>query len=223
MGVFSRVSTMFKAKVNSTLDDIENPIELLDQKLREMESQLSKAKLSSAQIIGNSHDLERKYKAAQKEAIEYESKVKLALSKGNEELAKKALERKISSEKKANTLRESYQLAKTQADSIKKNLMALENEISKTRSYRDEAAARLTTAEASQKVNEVLANVQTKNNTVQIDSIERKIQRKESMASGLAELRFEDTFESEFNELDSLSLDDELTKYKLEALENDSL
>lgn len=223
MGIFTRVSTMFKAKVNSTLDEMENPVELLDQKLREMESQLSKAKLSSAQIIGNSHDLERKYKAAQKDAIEYDSKVRLALSKGNEELAKKALERKLDAEKKATTLKESYQLAKTQAEAVKKNLIALENEINKTRSYRDEAAARLATAEASQKVNEVLANVQTKNNTVQIDSIERKIQRKESMANGLAELRFEDSFESEFKELDSLSLDDELTKYKLEALENDNI
>ena len=223
MGIFTRVSTMFKAKVNSTLDEMENPVELLDQKLREMESQLSKAKLSSAQIIGNSRDLERKYKAAEKDAIEYDSKVRLALSKGNEELAKKALERKLDAEKKANTLKESYQLAKTQAEAVKKNLMALENEINKTRSYRDEAAARLATAEASQKVNEVLANVQTKNNTVQIDSIERKIQRKESMANGLAELRFEDSFESEFKDLESLSLDDELAKYKLEALENDNL
>lgn len=223
MGIFSRMSTMFKAKVNSTLDEMENPIELLDQKLREMESQLSKAKLSSAQIIGNCRDLEKKYKAAEKDAIEYDSKVRLALSKGNEELAKKALERKLDSEKKANTLKESYQLAKTQAEAVKKNLMALENEINKTRSYRDEAAARLATAEASQKVNEVLANVQTKNNTVQIDSIERKIQRKESMANGLAELRFEDTFESEFKDLESLSLDDELAKYKLEALDNDNL
>lgn len=222
MGVFSRMSTMFKAKVNSALDEMENPIELLDQKLRDMEEQLSKAKLSSAQIIGNARDLEKKYAAAVKESADYESKVKLALSKGNEDLAKKALERKLASDKKANALKESYELARTQADAVKKNLMALEQEINKTRSYRDEAAARLATAEASQKVNEVLANVQTKNNNIQIDSIERKIQRKESLANGLSELRFEDTFESEFKDLDSLSLDDELAKYKLEALEDEN-
>lgn len=61
MGVFSRISNMFKAKVNNTLDEMENPIELLDQKLREMEEQLSKAKLNSAQILGNVHEIEKKH------------------------------------------------------------------------------------------------------------------------------------------------------------------
>lgn len=48
MGVFTRVSTMFKAKVNSKLDEIENPIELLDQKIKDMEKSLSEAKIASA-------------------------------------------------------------------------------------------------------------------------------------------------------------------------------
>ena len=36
MGVFNRISNMFKAKANSALDDLENPIELLDQKIRDI-------------------------------------------------------------------------------------------------------------------------------------------------------------------------------------------
>ena len=32
MGIFTRMSNMLKSKVNSTLDEMENPIELLDQK-----------------------------------------------------------------------------------------------------------------------------------------------------------------------------------------------
>lgn len=43
MGIFSRMSNMLKAKVNNTLDEMENPIELLDQKLRDMEEQFNKA------------------------------------------------------------------------------------------------------------------------------------------------------------------------------------
>ena len=78
----------------------------------------------------------------------------------------------------------------------------------------DEAAARYSNAEASQKVNEVLANVKTKTNSIQIDSIERKIQRKESLAQGLGELRDIDDFDSEFAKLDEVDLDLELEKYK---------
>lgn len=214
MGIFTRMSNMLKSKVNSTLDEMENPIELLDQKIRDMESQLNTAKLNSAQIIGNAHEIKKKLDASEIEVKDYEDKVKLALSKNNEDLAKKALARKIESEKKRDSLKTSYDAARTQADAIKKNLAALEAELNKTRNYRDEAAARYSNAEASQKINEVLANVQTKSNSIQIDSIERKIQKKESLANGLGELREVDTFDSEFEALDAVDLDLELEKYK---------
>ena len=214
MGIFNRMSNMIKGKVNSTLDEMENPIELLDQKIRDMESQLNKAKLNSAQIIGNAHEIKKKLDASEIEVKDYEDKVKLALSKNNEDLAKRALARKIEAEKKRDSLKTSYDAARTQADAIKKNLAALEAELNKTRNYRDEAAARYSNAEASQKINEVLANVQTKSNSIQIDSIERKIQKKESLANGLGELREVDTFDSEFEALDAVDLDLELEKYK---------
>lgn len=214
MGIFSRMSNMLKAKVNNTLDEMENPVELLDQKVRDMEEQLNKAKLGSAQILGNVHEIEKKMNAAKKESNDYEEKVKLALSKGNEELAKKALARKVDVDKKYDSLKASYDAAKVQADALKQNLRSLEEEITKTRNYRDEAAARYANAEASQKVNEVLANVKTKSNSIQIDNIERKIQRKESLAQGLGELRDVDDFDSEFEKLGEVDLDAELEKYK---------
>lgn len=214
MGVFSRMSNMIKAKVNNTLDEMENPVELLDQKLRDMDEQLNKAKLSSAQILGNVHEIEKKLDLAKKESADYDQKVKLALSKENEDLAKRALAKKVETDKKVSSLQASYDNAKVQADALKANLRALEEEITKTRNYRDEAAARYANAEASQKVNEVLANVQTKSNSIQIDSIERKIQRKESLAQGLGELRDLDNFDSEFEKLDQVDLDLELEKYK---------
>lgn len=214
MGIFTRMSNMLKSKVNSTLDEMENPIELLDQKIRDMEKQLNSAKLSSAQIIGNAHEIKKKMEACEVEVKDYEDKVKLALSKNNEDLAKRALARKIESEKKLESLKTSYENARHQADTIKKNLAALESEINKTRSYRDEAAARYSNAKASQKVNEVLANVQTKSNSIEIDSIERKIQKHEALANGLNELRNSDTFESEFEALNAVDLDLELEKYK---------
>ena len=214
MGIFSRMSNMIKAKVNNTLDEMENPIELLDQKLRDMEEQFNKAKLNSAQILGNVHEIEKKLNLAKKESADYEEKIKLALSKGNEDLAKKALARKVDIDKKVSSLQSSYDNSKIQADALKANLRSLEEEINKTRNYRDEAAARFSNAEASQKVNEVLANVQTKNNSIQLDSIERKIQRKESLAQGLGELKDLDNFDSEFEKLNEVDLDLELEKYK---------
>ena len=214
MGIFNRMSNMIKGKVNSTLDEMENPIELLDQKIKDMEEQLSKAKLNSAQVLGNVHEIEKKMNAAKNESVDYDSKVKLALSKNNEDLAKRALSKKVDADKKYESLVTTYNTSKAQADALKKNLRALEEELEKTRSYRDEAAARYSTAKASKKVNEVLANVETKTNSINIDNIERKIAREEAMANGLGELKNIDDFDSEFEQLGDVDLDAELEKYK---------
>lgn len=198
MGVFTRMSNMIKGKVNATLDDLENPIELLDQKIRDMEEQLSKAKTNSAEVIGNVKLIEKNMNEVKKLSDDLDGKVKLALSKGNEELAKEALRRKVEADKKYETLKQNHATASAQAEALKKNLAALEAELEKTKSYRDEAAARYSTAKASKKVNEVLSDVQTKSNTIQMDSIERKIAKEEAAAQGLGELRTGDDFDSQF-------------------------
>lgn len=214
MGVFSRLSNMMKAKVNNKLDDMENPIELLDQKIRDMEESLNSAKLSGAQILGNVHEIEKKMENAKSESEDYDAKVKLALSKSNEDLAKLALQKKLDADKTYESLKKSYDDASVKAQTIKTRLKELEDEIQKTRSYRDEAAARYNNAEASKKVNEILSNVETKSNSISVDDIERKIERKEAVAEGLGELKNDDSLDKEFEKLDEVNLDAELEKYK---------
>ncbi len=81
------------------MDKVENPIESLEQKIRNMEEDLHNAKLSAAEVLGNVHFLEEKKQNAKSQMEDYETKIKKALSIGNEELAKKALEKKIEAEK----------------------------------------------------------------------------------------------------------------------------
>lgn len=214
MGIFNRLSNIMRAKANNAIDEMENPIELLDQKIRDMEESLNTAKLSSAQILGNAHEIEKKMEAAKAESKDYDEKVKLAMGKGNEELAKKALERKLEADKSYNSLSASYVDAKQKADAVKNKLRDLEDEIEQTRRYRDEAAARYNNAEATGKVNEILANVDTKNNRINMDDIERKIQKKESYAEGLGDLREDNSLDKEFEKLGDYDLDEELKKYK---------
>lgn len=214
MGVIGRLSNIFKAKVNDAIDDIENPIELLDQKIRDMEKSLNDAKVSSAQILGNVHEIEKKLQKAKLESADYDEKVKLAVKAGNDELAKKALQRKLDADKSVQSLTASYEDASKKASAIKDKLRELEEEIEKTRSYRDEAAARYNNAEASKKVNEVIANVDAGSNKINLDDIERKIEKKEALAEGLGDLKTDDSLDKEFEKLSEVNLDDELAKYK---------
>lgn len=213
MGVFNRISNMFKAKANSALDNMENPIELLDQKIRDMEDSLNKAKISSAQIFGNLKNTEKAMEKSKELSKDYDEKVKLAMSKNNEELAKKALKLKLDEDKKYETLKKSYEEQSVKAKALKDNLVKLQEEIDKTRSYRDEASARLNNANASKQINEIMANVQTKKNSINLDDIERKISKEESYAEGLSDLKTP-SLDDEFEALNETSLDEELEKYR---------
>lgn len=213
MGMLTRISNMFRAKVNGALDEIENPIELLDQKIRDMEESLNKARLAAADVIGNLHNIEKKIDEKKIEIKDYEDKVKLAVSKGNDELAKKALEKKIEAEKELNSLSKTYNETREKADAIKTRLRELEDEIQKTREYRDEAQARYQSAQATSKVNEILLDVETKTNKIKLEDIERKVSKVEARAEGLSELKH-DSLEDEFKKLEEIDLDEELKKYK---------
>lgn len=214
MGVLNRISNMLRAKANGALDEMENPIELLDQKIRDMEESLNAAKLSSAQILGNVHETERKMETAKRESQEFDEKVKLAMTKENDELAKRALVKKLEADKSYANFKMSYDEASRKGEAIKVKLRELEEEIEKTRNYRDEASARFNNAEASGKVNEILANIETGSNKINLDDIERKIQRKESMAEGMEDLRYDNSLDKEFEKLGTIDLDEELKKYK---------
>ncbi|WP_234124548.1 PspA/IM30 family protein [Clostridium hydrogenum] len=220
MGVFKRISNMMRAKVNDTLDEMENPIELLDQKIRDMEESLNTAKVSSAQILGNVHEIEKKMEKAKLESADFDAKVKLAVQKGNDDLAKRALQKKLDADKQYESLSKSYEDASKKAAVIKDKLRDLEEEIEKTRTYRDEAAARYNNAEATKQVNEVLSNVDAGSNKINLDDIERKIEKKEALAEGLGDLQNDTSLDKEFEKLGESNLDDELAKYKNAANEN---
>lgn len=217
MSLLTRIGNMFKSEANDILDNIEDPIKLCDQKIRDMEEKLRQAELSSAQVIGNAKSIENQKNEALARVNEWDEKIKLAVSKGNDELAKKAIIKKKETEQEYEKFSKSYETAHAQAEKLKTTLKELKEEVEATRRKRDEFEARNATAEASQKVNEIVAGVSVSNNDINLDEIERKIQKKEAMAEGLGEIASanKDDLEDEFDKLGSeVDLDAELAKYK---------
>ena len=112
MTIFSRFGSMVEAKVNKALDGMENPIEMLDQKIREMEESLNDAKLTSAQVLGGFNQTKTKMEKLKEKSLEWDEKVKLAMSMKNEDLAKRALKEKLECDK-------SYEIFKSTSESEK--------------------------------------------------------------------------------------------------------
>jgi len=213
MTILSRISYLLKSKINSTLDDFENPLELLDQKIRDMECALIDAKFSSAKVLGSTHEIERKIESLSTESEQYVETIKLAINNGDESLAKKVLQKKLDNDKYFNSLNSSYNNATKKGQSLRLKLRELEQNIYETKIYRNEAVVRYNTAEANRKINEIIGTMSTKNTFMPLSDIERIIEKKECLISGLTELSFGNELDNEIASLTSLDLNLELKKY----------
>lgn len=96
MALLERVSTLLRANVNDLIDKAENPEKMLKQLLLDMENQLLQVKTQVAITIADQHLLEKKKKEHDDAVQAWHRKAELAVGKGQDDLARAALDRSLS-------------------------------------------------------------------------------------------------------------------------------
>ena len=90
-------------------------------------------KTQVAIAIADEHLLERKRKEQEHEAAEWKRKAELAVAKGNDDLARGALERALSVERLAKGFAAQAEDQKLEADTLRQTLRKLDQKLSETR------------------------------------------------------------------------------------------
>src|ERR1700758_4189464 len=93
-GLTGRMSTVVKAKVSKLLDRAEDPAETLDYSYQKQVEQLQNVKKGIADVVTAKKRLQMQEKNLQQSVVKLDTQARQALSSGNEELARTALERK---------------------------------------------------------------------------------------------------------------------------------
>ncbi|AFZ30386.1 phage shock protein A (PspA) family protein [Gloeocapsa sp. PCC 7428] len=214
MGLFDRISRVVKANLNDMVSKAEDPEKMLEQSLLEMQEDLVQLRQSVAQAIAAQRRTEQQYNQSQNEANKWQRNAQLALQKGDENLARQALERKKTYAETANALRGSLDQQTSQIDTLKRNLIALESKISEAKTKKDMLKARITAAKAQEQLQGAVGRMGTSSAMAAFERMEEKVMLQEARAQSAAELAT-DNLESQFAALEAGSdVDDELAALK---------
>ncbi|MEO0351845.1 MAG: PspA/IM30 family protein [Cyanobacteria bacterium P01_A01_bin.15] len=203
MGLLDRLLRAARASLNDTLSGADDPEKLLEQTTADMQENLLQLRQAVAVAIATQKRSERQYDQAHNRAREFYNRAQSALEKGNEALAREALDRRQSYLETAKALEGQLTQQQSSVQKLKANMRTLESKISQARTQKDMYIARARSAKASQKLNEMMTQV----NGGTFDHIEDKILAMEAKAEAAAEISqlSQDPLEKKFSALESTS------------------
>jgi phage shock protein A len=132
MALMERVATLLRANVNDLIDRAEDPEKMLKQLLLDMENQLLQVKTQVAIAIADQHLLLKKRKEQEDAAASWRGKAELAVGKGEDELARLALERALSHEEMAQGFAQQVAEQTAEADTLRASYNKLQGKLTET-------------------------------------------------------------------------------------------
>lgn len=188
MGLFDRLSRVVRSNLNDMISKAEDPEKILEQAVTDMQEDLIQLRQAVARTIAEQKRTEQKYNQDQAEANKWEQRAKLALTKGDESLAREALQRKKTFSETATILKQQLDQQVTQVDALKRNLIALESKISEAKTKKNMLKARATAAKAQEELQSTLSGIDTTSAMSAFERMEEKVLSLEARSQAIGEL-----------------------------------
>ena len=183
-----RIRDMFVASVNEGLDKLENPRVMLNQYVRDMESDIAKAKHTIVKQQTIEHSFKGKVEEAEKLAVKRRNQAQLAFDAGEEDLAKKALSEMKYFEEKAAEYKDAHQHAKKQLAELKEQLETLEIKLRDVKDRKHALIARANAVKAKEHMNASFNKIDSESAYREFMRMENRIEEMETKANSYAEL-----------------------------------
>lgn len=181
--VLRRIRNMVVATVNDNLDKMENPLVMINQYLRDMEEELSKARHAVAQQEAIKADFERRLTYSQKMKKKRYDQAQIAVNSGEEDLARKALMEMKQYEEKVLQYEEIYEQSVAQLVELKEQLGKLEERIQALRDKRHTLVARANVVKAKEHMNASINRIDSNSSYREFQRLEARIMDMETKAN----------------------------------------
>ena len=201
MGLLDRLSRLIRANLNAFVNEVEDPITILDQSVADMQEDLVKLRQAVATAIASQKRLENQSNQAKEQIKNWFSRAELALRKGEDDLAREALSRKNTFQETFESLSAQFQAQNGQVEKLKKSLFLLERKIAEARTKKEMLKARAQAAKAQQQIQSAVGDLGSKSAMAAFERMEDKVEALEASGQAALELAGED-LESKFAELE---------------------
>lgn len=221
MGILTRFKDIMAANINALLDKAEDPEKMVDQYMRNLESDLGKVKAETAAVMADEKRAKRELDECQAEIDKLQSYAEKAVKAGNDDDARQFLMKKQSLSEQLTAYQQTYLIAADNAAKMRQMHDKLVNDISELSVKRDTIKAKMKVAKAQQTVNKIGANMSgADKNLSAFGKMEAKANRMLDEANAMADLNstsFEDSMEElqrKYDTVASPEVDDELAALK---------
>jgi phage shock protein A len=195
MGLLERVSTLIRANLNDMIDRAEDPDKMIRQVILDMENQYLQVKTQVAVSIADQHMLEKRLKENEDTGNDWMRKAERAVDKGEDDLARAALDRYQTSLRLAQSYREQVDDQKAQVETLKGALQKLEQKLDEAKSKRDLLLARHRRSIAFGKAARAQTAIGDRAKSATFDRLKDRVHHTEAVATAEMELIGDDAGE----------------------------
>jgi phage shock protein A len=155
MALLERVGTLLRANINDLIEKAEDPEKLAKQLVLDMENQLLQVKTQVAIAIADQHLLQKKLKEHEDAMNQWNRKAELAVQKQQDDLARVALGRSLSSQQLAASFSQQLEDQTAETETLRNAFGSLQQKLSETRSICEMLIAQYRRARTASKTNAV--------------------------------------------------------------------
>jgi len=182
MSIFSRLSDIAQANLNSMLDRAEDPEKMIRLIIQEMEDTLVEVRSSTVKIIADRKELERKIADLARDEAEWERKAEVALTKGRDDLAKGALLERGKVGDKIKALTEQSKLVEEALAKANEDIGRLQAKLNDAKTRETALLARRQSAAARVKLRAKLDDGRINDALARFEQVERGLDEMEGLA-----------------------------------------
>lgn len=187
--ILKRFTDIMAANINSLLDKAEDPEKMIDQYMREIESDLGKVKAETASVMAEEKRTKRELDENLQEMEKMQKYAEKALLAGSEGDARLFLEKKAQLASARQSLTQSYELAAENARKMKSMHDKLVHDMESLQTRRAAIKSKMAVAKTQERMNKMGSSIAGAGESMSaFDRMEEKANRMLDEASALSEL-----------------------------------